>query len=84
MKLILDALFVAFLATSITAWNGDNLIKWDTNCRWYGHISIASKSSRAEQCGEVCVATRGCKVFNWSRGTCWMYPATVEARYENG
>jgi hypothetical protein len=71
MKLPCFLLLVVGLMTPTLAWfSGDGgLVMWDNNCGWRGY-AFATKPSLAEQCGGICIATSGCRKFDWKDGIC--------------
>ena len=86
MKLLVGVLFVAFLAMPITAWITEGAINWDYNCYWDDYSPFASQNSLAGECGGICIATSGCKAFDWdpSKQVCFMYHSVVGILHQNG
>jgi hypothetical protein len=76
MKPACFLLLAVCLMTPALAWfSGDGgLVMWDNNCGWMGS-AFATKPSLDIQCGGVCIATSGCRKFDWYGGVCYLYDA---------
>jgi len=81
---------VAVLASPASAarWRlGSNgTVFYSLDCDFYGN-DLFRQSTRGEDCGGLCVRTRGCSHFTWNKGNCFLKKGGIrlsDATYYKG
>jgi len=52
-------------------------LQWARGCDFVGRNMSSSRVSR-DQCGRLCINTRGCTHFSYQNGVCWMKSGRVQ------